>query len=597
MLRQLLILFCAILCVNAFSQQTLVLINSPGSLENSLDFSMTTGDWGNTPDPSTGTWTADAVVGEDGTAPTSDGCEPLVNTTEMDGKIALIDRGLCNFSLKAWHAQDAGAIACIIINNQGDGLVNMAGGDSAAAVVIPVVFIGQSDGEAIKAELANGPVNITIGQFFFANDIGSNNAGIIRNPNGVMPADQVTAANATFLPGADIANKGQNDAQNVILSVSVDHTPLSGGSATNVHNDAITLDLLEVDSSSLIAMDNEYLADAGAGVYSVDYSIAADSTDDFAFDNDYSFDYILSENAYCKGGWDLANDRPIQDGAFTVSGGTAIEFISGFQMPLGSGYQLESVQWYMTSGATGPTLGTIGESQFAAYVYRWDDADEDGAVLNDELEIVALGIVESFPDPNSTEAWMNVPLLDFETLEPNYIVPEDDNLYFVGVRYSGSETVFFGFDQNYDQFIYFDFLAPTLADLSYFFVDTWIDVKPDIENDAGVFTDFYASVAHSLRIGQANNVGETNPEIGSFEVFPNPTSNVLNVETKLNSNYDRVDYTIVNSNGQVVSVVNRDVNGNVDNAALDVSNLAAGQYFLNVNTVDGSVSKAFNVQR
>ena len=589
---------CGVLGLSAsLAQHTVVLVNSPTSIADSYPFTdaFTVDTWG--ADLSTGSWTADAAIGDDGLSPTSDGCEPLTNATEMAGKIALIDRGLCNFSLKAYHAQSAGAIGCIIINNQGDALFNMLAGDSAAAVTIPVVFVGQSDGEAMKAELANGPVNITIGTISFPNDIGATNADIIRAPNGVMPADQAVAAGASFLPGAQITNLGTNQASNIFLSVNVEHSPLGGGPSIDVHTDITTFDLLEPDSSAIIVMDNEYAADAGAGIYSVDYTIVSDSTDQFIFDNTHDFDYILSENAYCKGGWDLANDRPVQDAAFTVAGGAAIEFLTGFEMPLGSGYQLESVQWYMTTDVNGPTLGTIGESQFGAYVYRWDDADEDGAVLNDELEIVALGIVESFPDPNAQEAWMNVPLVDFETLEPNYVIPEDDNLYFVGVRYSGTDQVFFGFDQDYDQFIYFDFLAPTLADLSYFFVDTWVDVKPDIENDAGVFTDFYASAAQSLRIGQFNNVGETNPEIGSFEVFPSPASSFINVEAKLAKDYQRVDYTIVNSNGTVVSMERRDINGTNDIATLDVSNLPAGQYYLNLNTTDGSISRAFSVQR
>lgn len=598
MLRQLLAFFiCAMFSVTAFSQQIVTFVNSPSNIAGSYAFTNAF-DNGWATDLSTGTWTEDGVMVEAMTAPTNEGCDSLANAADLAGKIALVDRGSCNFSLKALNAQNAGAIACIIINNLPGGPVGMGGGDFAAQVMIPTIMISLEDGDIIKAEMANGPVNITIGAFFYPNDIGTNNSGIIRNPNGVMPLDQAVATGASFTPGSQVTNNGMNDATNVILSASISHTPF-GGTATNVHTDAIQIDLLEADSSGIYLMDNEFVAEAGAGIYSVDYTIESDSMDQFDFDNNHSFDYVFSENAYCKGSWDLANDRPFQNAAFTIGGGSSVEFLTGFQMPLGVGYTLESVQFYMTAGANGPTLGEIGETAFTAYVYEWDDADEDGAVLNDELEIVAIGQVESFPDPNSQEAWMDVALIDFETLEPGaYVVPEDDNVYFVGVRYQGADQVFFGFDTNYDQYIYFDFLAPTLADLSYFFVDTWDGIKPDIENDAGVFTDFYASSAQALRIGQASsNVGENNPEIGSFEVFPNPVSNSLNVETNLAKSYDKVDYTIVNNNGSVVSVISRNVNGTVDNAQLDVSKLAAGQYFLNVNTVDGSVSKAFTVQR
>ncbi|MFN8474793.1 MAG: S8 family serine peptidase [Anaerolineae bacterium] len=66
----------------------------------------------------------------------------------LTGKIALVQRGTCNFSLKVWNAQQAGAIAAVVYNNaaNGDGILNMAGGAHAADVTIPSVFIGHSMG-------------------------------------------------------------------------------------------------------------------------------------------------------------------------------------------------------------------------------------------------------------------------------------------------------------------------------------------------------------------------------------------------------------------------------------------------------------------
>ena len=50
------------------------------------------------------------------TAPT-DGCTAI--STVLSGKLALIDRGACDFSLKAFNAQAAGAVGVIVANNQG----------------------------------------------------------------------------------------------------------------------------------------------------------------------------------------------------------------------------------------------------------------------------------------------------------------------------------------------------------------------------------------------------------------------------------------------------------------------------------------------
>jgi len=90
---------------------------------------------------------------DDGTGTASDACEPIQGFSS--GRIALIDRGDCTFIDKAERAADAGAIGVIMVNNQGDGLVTM-GGDPPPGFDIPSLFIGQSDGDSIKAALSEG---------------------------------------------------------------------------------------------------------------------------------------------------------------------------------------------------------------------------------------------------------------------------------------------------------------------------------------------------------------------------------------------------------------------------------------------------------
>ncbi len=78
----------------------------------------------------------------------TDCCGALTNGPSVSGKIALIDRGDCNFTVKVKNAQNAGAIAVIMVNHEGDSLVTMSGTD--ATITIPSIFIGQSDGLRIK---------------------------------------------------------------------------------------------------------------------------------------------------------------------------------------------------------------------------------------------------------------------------------------------------------------------------------------------------------------------------------------------------------------------------------------------------------------
>ena len=600
MLKQLLLNFlCVAVCAfTTNAQATLVLVNSPGNIAGSYDFtnSFTTDGWG--ADPSTGTWTGDAGLVDDGIDPNSDACTPVMN--DLTDKIALVDRGACNFSLKAYHAQEAGAIACVIINNEaGNQLFGMLAGDSATAVNIPVVFVTLETGDLIKTELANGSVNMTIGSVVFANDIGATDQDVLRAPVGTMPTNQyeAMASPIPFTPGVRITNNGLNDATNIALTATIDHSPVSGGSSVNVYTDAASTDLLMVDSSIILDMP-DYVADAGGGVYTVHYSMVADSTDGLQTDNDHSFQYVLSNNLYAKSDWDYTEGRPSFTGGFGTGSPGAIEFIAGFYMPLGSGLVLDSVYFYAAVNAPS-NMGAIGASNLSAYVYEWDDLNADQDISNDEITIVAIGLVESFQDETATAEWSRVKLVDYEELTGDYIIPGDDKVYLVGVRYSGdTEAVFFGFDQDYANDIYADFIAPTLVDLPYFFAQTWQNLAPDFDAGVSIFNNSWAALATGLVVNPVgNSIGKVNPEIGSFEIFPNPVSDFVNVETKLAKHFDKVDYTIVNNNGAIVSSVTRDVNGNVDNAVLDVSELSAGQYFLHVNTVDGGISKGFTIQR
>jgi extracellular elastinolytic metalloproteinase len=103
--------------------------------------------------------TGDLVLAADLTAPASDACQSI--TGSLAGKVALIDRGSCDFTVKVKNVQTAGAIAAIIANTLGrDSIITMGGAD--ASINIPAVFIGNTDGDSLKAALAGGPVNVTV---------------------------------------------------------------------------------------------------------------------------------------------------------------------------------------------------------------------------------------------------------------------------------------------------------------------------------------------------------------------------------------------------------------------------------------------------
>jgi hypothetical protein len=107
--------------------------------------------------------TGDLVLYNDDVSGTTHlACGSAANAGALSGKIAVIDRASCNFTVKIKNAQTAGAIAVIMVNNVGgDSIIVMGGSDNT--ITIPAVMISQNNGSTIKSLLAaNTVVNATL---------------------------------------------------------------------------------------------------------------------------------------------------------------------------------------------------------------------------------------------------------------------------------------------------------------------------------------------------------------------------------------------------------------------------------------------------
>ena len=137
------------------SAPELLTVNSPASIEGSYGAVEAQFGPGLPATPLTG----DLVQVDDGSFNPDVGCFPLVNGDDIEGNIALVDRGLCNFTQKVINAQNSGAVAVIVCNDQGGVPIAMGGDDPD--VVIPSVMISEDDCTLIKTELGNG-INVTL---------------------------------------------------------------------------------------------------------------------------------------------------------------------------------------------------------------------------------------------------------------------------------------------------------------------------------------------------------------------------------------------------------------------------------------------------
>ena len=166
--------------------------------------------------------TADLVLVDDATNPNpNDACETLVNPSLLNGKIALIDRGNCQFVVKVQAAQDAGAVAVIVINNTNTSIFNMGG--SSNTITIPSVMISQADGNSIKNAINNGnTVNVTLQDLnpSFPTDSDFDN-GIIAHEYGHGISNRLTGgpSEADALNNAEQMGEGWSDYFTLMLSL------------------------------------------------------------------------------------------------------------------------------------------------------------------------------------------------------------------------------------------------------------------------------------------------------------------------------------------------------------------------------------------
>lgn len=164
------------------------------------------------PVPRTGTLGALAVLSN------TDGCAPLdaANAAAAKGKVPIIDRGNCNFAVKVKNAQDAGAVAVILVNNTG-GSFTPGGADSS--IRIPSVGITREDGAALRAAVAAAKPLGTRAQ------AGQVTATLAVDPSRKAGADKLGRpllyTPSTLVPGSSVSHFDVSAVPNLLMEPSI----------------------------------------------------------------------------------------------------------------------------------------------------------------------------------------------------------------------------------------------------------------------------------------------------------------------------------------------------------------------------------------
>ncbi len=155
-------------------QETTLTVTAPAALARNYGFYTSNGNFG--PAPTAANFSGEWVMATDaleapapGTTPTTtDGCSAIDNGAAIAGKIAMIDRGNCAFTIKVKNAQNAGAAAVVILNSNSTPADSNWGpmGGTDATITIPAILVRYADGLTFKANapitggMVNGPVTL-----------------------------------------------------------------------------------------------------------------------------------------------------------------------------------------------------------------------------------------------------------------------------------------------------------------------------------------------------------------------------------------------------------------------------------------------------
>jgi hypothetical protein len=417
------------------------------------------------------------------------------------------------------------------------------------------------------------------------------------NPTLYMSIDYVDPVTGAVTPG-------------VYLDTIVIQSPLNGGGATQVDTAKSLRDL------DFICNPNPSIGN-GVGDYNVTYWVSHSGTDSDPLNDTTRHTFTITDAASATSNY-LSKVRLNQNGQPFVSAATfpgdpvvsEFEYGSMFYFFRGATdtVTIDSIdfRYFITNGYTGSSSQTV-----VVNVYQWNDADANGTLAagtaqgNPELTSVALGTytanglgIVGMHEAGTYELGRVNNLLNPVTGLPAGAIYADDGFYLVtiqqnpalsgGTTMTADDGLWIGRDVlNYAMNSIFTGGANPLPNVSPAkIIDgggtgdwNWVGFGANEVPSIGLYV---SAVENKLGVNTATVYAD---EGMGLSVFPNPTSDVLNVALELEEAAD-VTYIVTDITGRVINMATQ---SNVTEATstLDVSSLAGGVYFITAQTAEG----------
>jgi hypothetical protein len=455
----------------------------------------------------------------------------------------------------------------------------MGGGTDGPSVTIPTIMVGDNTGAILKAEIAAGNTEAFIGNKngLYANDLG-NVAGEFLKPEfyALPKALAIDSNDFRVQFGAWVKNYGTEDQSNVSVTVNITKAGAGVFSTTSSNVLGITS-----GDSVFVAITEEFAsANYSLGAYDVNYTITADSADEFAGDNVFSADFVLSDSTFSYARINDATNFPILP-SYNRPGGDPIRYEQciHFQDANASKLELSGMTFSFAFGAGSElALGRILDIKAYEMTDNFVDLDD---TLNYNLANLGLNEVASglfvYSDPLEARTNIVTPFITPITLVDNqrylFCVQIDSGMFLGSDNYGYATNVL-----EYNQPLW-----PIRAGDPTSWAFTTVVGFEGLTTVPGISATFNNLTILGLEEDAvANEVSKS--------AYPNPARDFIQIPMNLPTG--QAELTITDLSGKAVSTQTLTIDKK--NIGVDIRDIAQGTYIFNVT--DASLErKSFKV--
>lgn len=394
----------------------------------------------------------------------------------------------------------------------------------------------------------------------------------------------------------DVSNIGAADQTNVNVNMNI----VNSGN-NEVYNEDLpygTIPANFVDENRIFP--GHFLPDAVEDSYTATYTVSADDADFDPTNNSQSFNFIITDSIFAK-------EDGVGIGGATSTGTTGLDwtlattyFVRNEEDPINSNIKYECSSVLVGLDNLQDNVGGF----ISIYLYEWEDVNKDGIAQSDERNgSVGGNIIGNFtyeiPAGTDEATDLLVSLENFagdDAEDPIQLKANTTYVLAAGAISAGNSIIQFtgnndlGAGYNATEFLTDSISVGRISALS-----------AANSGDGGISSDldgFNFVPRLRMHVNPYFEVSVNNPldEANKVNIYPNPATEVVNMELDLVENLNNAVVRIVDLNARNVMEAVYD-NLSSQTLTYSVANLAAGTYFLKIQSDKGYITKKFTVAK